>query len=49
MGKIGNDKHFEIQRTVPDNEEFYTGYADSPLLQNTGVNYSMLNIKPRQF
>lgn len=22
MGKIGNDKHFEIQRAVPHNEEF---------------------------
>lgn len=45
MGKIGKDRHYEIQRTVPHNEEFHTGYADSPLLQNIGVNYSMSNKK----
>lgn len=49
MGKIGSDKHYEIQRTVSHNEEFHTGYAEYPFTQNIGVNYSMVNKKPTQF
>lgn len=47
MGKISYDKHFLIQRIDPQYEETHAGNANSPLLQNSVVAYSMVNTIPR--
>lgn len=44
MSKIGYEKHLEIQRTVPHDENYPTENADSPLPLNTAVDRPMVNM-----